>query len=384
MKQSPFVYGSTVSKKSFTNRGKDIEKLYNNLTQGINTMIVSPRRWGKSSLVEKVLYEIENNEKNIKTVVIDLFSIAGEEEFLEVFASEIIKASSSKAEEWLQAGKDFFKRLIPKINIGIDPVNDFSLSFDWEELVRHKDEILNLPEMVAVKKNIRFIIALDEFQNLATYKQYNTLEKNMRAVWQRHKHVAYCLYGSKRSMMTDIFNNPSKPFYRFGDMMLLTKIDTEHWVKFIARGFRETGKIISDEMALKISLIMKNHSWYVQQFAHYTWQKTEIKVGKKEIMSALFELIHANSPFFEKEIETTSYTQINLLKAIVQGEKHLTSTRVMQLYKLGTPNNVSKNKAVLINRDIINFSRNYYEFLDPVFELWFLKRFYKKEYVFHF
>ncbi len=72
MKESPFIYGSTVSLKSFTNREKEAEKLFHNLTTGINTMIISPRRWGKSYLVEKVTDDINRKEKKFKTLIIDL------------------------------------------------------------------------------------------------------------------------------------------------------------------------------------------------------------------------------------------------------------------------------------------------------------------------
>ncbi len=380
MKESPFIYGSTVSTKSFTNRKKVATKLYNNLTQGINTTIISPRRWGKSSLVEKVVNDINEKEKIFKTVIIDLFSVSSEEEFLETFAKEVIKASSSKWEDWVKAGKDFFRQLIPKISMGIEPSNDFSISFNLEEIRKHKDEILNLPEKIATKKNIRFIICLDEFQNLANYSNYDLLEKNMRASWQRHKNTSYCLYGSKRHMMTDIFNNPSKPFYRFGDIIILQKISTDDWTKFITKCFNETNKTINKKDAAIIPIVMKNHSWYVQQLAHYTWQKADKKTTKNDIINALTELVYANTPLYQKEIENISKTQLNLLKAIVQKETKLTSAVVMQKYKLGTPRNVSKNKMTLKNNDIIHEENGKYEFLDPAFELWFLKQFFNIDY----
>src|SRR5688500_17965570 len=133
MKDSPFIYGSTVSTHSFTNREAEMDKLKRNMLQGINTMIISPRRWGKSSLVEKVILDIQKKEKNAKVVLIDLFSVSREEEFLEAFAREVIKASSSKWQEWVQYGKSFFKKLVPKLSVGVDPHSDFSLSFDWVE-----------------------------------------------------------------------------------------------------------------------------------------------------------------------------------------------------------------------------------------------------------
>ena len=83
MKDSPFIYGTTVSFHSFTNRENDAKKLQKNLLDGVNTTLISPRRWGKSSLVEKVINDINSAEKNVKTVIIDLFSVSNEEEFLE-------------------------------------------------------------------------------------------------------------------------------------------------------------------------------------------------------------------------------------------------------------------------------------------------------------
>lgn len=300
MKNSPFIYGVTVSSVSFTNREEEVKKLYNNLTNGINTMIISPRSWGKSSLVEKVIKNINKKEKDVKTVIIDLFSVSSEEQFLETFAKEIIKASSSKWEDWAKSGKELFKNLIPKISFGVDPSTDFSLSFDWSELKKHSNEILALPETIASRKKINFIICLDEFQNLSSFPNYLDLEKKMRTSWQRQKKVVYCLFGSKRHMMTDMFSNSSKPFYRFGDIILLSKIEEKKWVKFICQGFQKTGKSIADDDARLIPQFMKNHSWYVQQLSHYTWNLTLNKASRKEITKALDELINANAPLYQK------------------------------------------------------------------------------------
>lgn len=380
MKDSPFIYGTTVSIQSFTNRETESAKLQSNLLNGINTTIISPRRWGKSSLVEKVITDINKKDKKTKTVIIDLFSVSSEEEFLEQFAREVIKASSSKWQEWMGSGKEFFKKLIPKLSLGIDPTTDFSLSFDWHELKKNSDEILNLPETIAKKRGIKFIICLDEFQNLSSFNGYLIFEKKLRACWQRHKSVTYCLYGSKRHMMTDIFNNPSKPFYRFGDIMLLQKIETKKWVSFICKSFVNTGKQIDEKTAEIIPFVMKNHSWYVQQLAHYTWNVTHKRATSTEVFTALKELINANTPLYQKETESISHTQLNLLKAVAKNETQFTSAAVMNKHQLGTPRNVSKNKTLLINNDIIHEINNKFEFVDPAFELWFKKQFFNQSY----
>lgn len=383
MKSTPFIYGTTVSTQSFTDREKDAEKLYSNLTEGVNTSIISPRRWGKSSLVEKVLHDIKSKKKNVIAVHIDLFAASSNEEFLELFAREVIMASSTKWQEWVKAAKEFFSRLVPQITLGIDPRTDFRIGFNWTELKKYPDEVLNLPERIAVKQGKQCIICLDEFQNLASFSGFSDFEKKMRSVWQRQKNVTYCLYGSKRHMMTEIFNNASKPFYRFGDIMLLQKIPRKNWIGFIVQGFKKSGKSISAEMAEKIPLLMNDHSWYVQQLAHYTWQKTEKVADNEELSAALTELINANSPLYQKEIESISVTQLNFLKAVACNETRLTSAAVMQKYRLGTPRNVQKNRKVLIESDIIDLEEGRYAFMDPAFELWFRMQYFGEKYLHH-
>ncbi|WP_341906873.1 ATP-binding protein [Fluviicola taffensis] len=311
---SPFIFGNTVSVQGYTNREDEAYRLKQNLLGGINTILISPRRWGKSSLVERVLIDINKSDKKCKTVLLDLFTINNEVEFFELFTREVIKATSTKWEDWLHDTKSFLSNLVPTVHVGVNPHLDFTIKYEHEKVREFADEILNLPERIAKEKGIRLVICLDEFQNLTNLVEYEPLEKKMRAIWQRQKLVSYCLFGSKRHMLEAIFNNPSKPFYRFGDLMLLPKIKEEAWVKFIQSSFRKTGKQISKEMATIIPRLMKNHSWYVQQLSHYVWNQSRSGVVDKQIIrTALSELIYANQPLYQREIEGMSSTQVNLL-----------------------------------------------------------------------
>lgn len=368
---SPFSYGGIVRRPTFTNRRKEIELLKANLLSGQHTCVISPRRWGKSSLIEHVGAEISKEKQSAICIFIDMYNTSNEEEFLNLFAKEIIKSSSSKWEDWVQTSLDFFKNLIPKISFGSDPSNDFALSFEWDSLRKHRDEILQLPELVAKKKNRRIIICLDEFQNLVEFKNYKELEKSMRAIWQRQANVSYCLYGSKRHLMAKMLSNPSKPFYKFGDLMWLDKIALEDWQRFIIARFRSTSKSISKPLATSLAKIMDNHPWYVQQLAHYVWLRTEDKAKVNHLRNAMEELIRTNSPFYIIEDERLSKTQRNLIKAILSKATKLTSVAVMNQYQLGTPRNVSKNIQRLLGKDMLEKKNTHYEVLDPGFKIWF-------------
>jgi len=369
--ESPFHYGTVVSGRYFVNRIDEKILLKRNLLSGINTMIISPRRWGKSSLVKDGMLELLRENKKVKVCFIDLFAVATEQEFYEQLAKVVVQSVSGKVEHWLDAIKNHLSAITPKITIGGDPSSQFSISIPLSDIEREPIEVLDLAEKLAKEKGIRLIICIDEFQNIAGLASYETFEKRLRSVWQNHQHVSYCLYGSKRHMMSDIFNNPSKPFYRFGDLLELQKICRKEWKKYIIGGFKSTGKSITTKQAGKIASIMDDHSWYVQQLAHYAWSITEKVLSDDDLESAVNQLINTNSPFFIKEYESLSKTQVNLLKAVTMGESQIASQRVMAEYGLGSNRNATRNKQTLEQADIIEATNDGYKFLDPVFALWF-------------
>lgn len=367
---SPFKFGQIVDSDFFTNRHEEIEMLGNHLLSGNHIIVISPRRYGKSSLIRQFVTKSSDNQDVIHCLI-DLFSIHSEEEFYETLARELIVSTSGKFEEWVQSAKTFFKQLVPRISVGIDPLNDFSVSFDIKEVVKHKREVLNLAETIAIQKKKRIIVYLDEFQNIASFQNSLQFQKTLRSEWQQTQNVSYCMFGSKRHMMSEIFNQSEKPFYRFGSLLFLDRVKTGHWVDYIVSKFNETGKSISIELATVIADSMKNHPHYVQQLSHFVWSFSGEAVTSEVIDHSIEFMINSNSPLFVKMIEEISNTQINLLKAISQGERYLSASKTMQNYNLGTPRNVAKNKTSLENKDIIEIGANEIRFIDPLFEIWF-------------
>jgi AAA+ ATPase superfamily predicted ATPase len=373
--KSPFQYGKLAEGLAFVNRTKEKQMLKNNLVSGINTMLISPRRLGKSSLVKSAMVELQNENKNIKVCYIDAFTILSEEEFYQAFARETVKSTGNAWKSWISTAKEYLKALSPRISIGSDPVYDFSIGFELRAIKDNELDLLNLPERIAQSKNIRLIVCIDEFQQLAKLKNYEAMEQKMRSVWQHQQNVSYCLYGSKRHMMIDIFNSSSKPFYRFGQIMFLSKIAASEWVDFIVRSFGETGKKISATLAAQLAGMVELHSWYVQQLAHFVWNLTDDEVSANILQEAFEQVIDTNMPLYQNECESLTASQINLLIAIANKERSLTAVSVMAKYKLGTPQNVSKNKKMLQNADLTDKTKEGFVFLDPVFNYWFAREY---------
>jgi len=89
----------------------------------------------------------------------------------------LLKATSNKWEEWVSNGKRFISKLIPKFSLGIDPQNDFKVTFDWEEVMVNCEEILSLPEKIAIDKGIQIVVCIDEFQNISHFEQPLVMQK---------------------------------------------------------------------------------------------------------------------------------------------------------------------------------------------------------------
>ena len=375
--ETPFIFGKLVTGKEFTNREEELRRLKNNFRSGINSIVISPRRWGKSSLVEKAVQEVISENPRIKTLFIDLFNVRTEEDFYRILAEETIRATTSKATEILHAAKTFFKQWIPRVSFSPDHLQEFSLGLNWSEIAKQPDEILDLPQTVAQAREVQLIICIDEFQNIGFFSEPLGFQKRLRAHWQRQPQVSYCLYGSKRHMLLNVFTSPSMPFYKFGDLMFLEKIQPAAWESFIVGRFAATGKVISPELAREIALSVENHPYYVQQLSQVCWLRTSRSMSREILVQSLESLILQLSLLFQNLTENLSNPQVSFLRALLNEESRLSSAETISRYSLGSSANVARLRQALIHKEIIDQTTGTLEFLDPVYKLW-LKRIYFK------
>ena len=374
----PFNYGKLAEQDYFTNRTKEMQWLEMQINAGINCILVSPRRWGKSSLIQHTSKKIKKKNKKIVFCFIDLYNVRSENEFLELFSSTIIKAVSSSFEDAVRNVKNIFKQLIPSISISPDANAEIELSFNWKNLQKNISEVLDLPEKLALEKNIQIVVCVDEFQNISFMEDGIAFQKKLRAHWQKHQKANYILYGSRRHLMMDFFTKNTMPFYRFGEILFLEKIAETHWVPYIIERFIATNKKISEKLALKIAQQMENHPYYVQQLSQVVWQQTTKTATEENFYEAIEDLLDQYTILYQKEVDMLTNFQLNLLKALCNNEKSLTSASVLKNYNLGTSANITRIKTALQNHEIIDVLGKTISFNDPLFELWLKKRYFKK------
>ena len=374
----PFNYGKIAEFNYFTNRTKEVKWLEMQINAGINCILMSPRRWGKSSLVLHTANTIRKKNLKIVFCFLDLYNIRSEKEFLELFSTTIIKATSSSFDDAVRNVKAVFKQLIPSVAISADPNAEIELSFNWKDLQKNMTEVLNLPEKISVAKNIQVVVCVDEFQNISFMDDGIAFQKKLRAHWQKHQKANYILYGSRRHLMLDFFTKSSMPFYRFGEIMFLEKISEEHWVNYIVQRFVATNKKISNTYAATIAQAMKNHPYYVQQYAQAVWQQTTKTVNANNLYEATEDLLDQYTILYQKEVDMLTNFQLNFLKALSNNETAFGSKKILEDYELGTSANITRIKAALQNHEIIDVLGKTITFNDPLFAIWLQKRYFKR------
>ena len=374
MKKS-FIYGVSVSGENFTDRVEETRRLTMDFENGVNVILISPRRMGKTSLVKKVQSHVDNPK--IRVVYMDIYDCRSEYDFYNKFATTILKETSGKMDLFLDNVKQFLTRLSPKISFSPDPNMDYSVSLGITPKNYAPEEILDLPERMASKMGIHIVVCIDEFQQVGEWTDSLTIQKRLRSVWQHQQNTSYCLFGSKKHLLTNLFQNRRMPFYHFGDTIYLKPISTDDWIPFICGKFAEKGKKISEEFVKQICTTVNNHSSYIQQLAWNVMVNTEQEVTDEIFQQAISELLAQSGPLFVQQIQGLTTYQMNLIRCLCQGiHKDFTSKGVLETYQLGSKSNISRLKKALIEKEIIEEEGDTIVLSDPVFAIWF-----KKEYM---
>ena len=375
---SPFEFSPTVRDDLFADRIQETQRLITNFRSGVNTILISPRRMGKTSLVIKVRSLAASDSLRIATL--DIFGCRSPADFLTAYAAAVVKAAGRKTDDWLRTARQFLSALAPEITFGNDPQNPFSLRFGIKDLPQRTEDILNLPERIALQNKVRIVVCIDEFQQIGLFEDSLAFQKLLRSVWQHHTQVSHCLYGSHKHMMDSIFQTSSAPFYRFGDLFYLDKISEEDWVAYICDRFKMTGKEIPENLARMICNVTDRYSSYVQQLAWLVWLKTQNMATDADLQYGIDRLLDACEPLFIQQTEDLSAYQMNFLHALSNGvHTGFTQSAVLNTYRLGTPANITRLKKALIEKDLISISSpKHLEMSDPILTLWLKKRVWKE------
>ena len=371
--EKPFVFGVPADDVHFIGRENEIERLSAKFRYGVNTVLMSPRRWGKTSLVNRVSGLFSKDRERI-IVRMDIFACRSEYDFYNVFSSEIIKQTASRIDEWKELAKGFIERLTPKISVNPDHTAEYSVSLGITPKTHTPKEILSLPQIIAERKKCDIVICIDEFQQIGEFPDSLSVQKRLRTEWQGQKNVSYCLYGSKMHMMMNLVQKKSYPFYRFGENLNLKPIPLETWIPYVRNRFAAFGKSISDSLIEKICQSVEYQASYVQQLAYSILLMTDREATMESLKGGIEDLVSQNSGTFVEQTQSLTSYQLNFLRAVLDGvNQGFGESAIREQYNLGSPSNIARLKQALIDKELIEQTESGIIIGDPVLRFW-LKR----------
>lgn len=369
MKEIPFIFGRSVSGSHFTDRVQETEMLVKNFTYGVNTIIISPRRYGKTSLVRKAGNLAGNKE--VRIVYMDSFAVRSPREFGVAFANAVVSQTSSKLEEMISTAKELLARCQPTVSMGSEKTGEISFSLNFRNEEQDLLDILELPEKIARRKNCRIVVCIDEFQQVGEFKDSVNFQKKLRSVWQHQQQTSYCLYGSKKHMMNELFALPSMPFYNFGQIVNLKKIPREDWVRFIVSKFEEIKMPVREHIAYRMCELTEDYSSYVQQLAWLVWTNYDAERQEEVLEKSFEQLIDHGAILFEQQTQDLTTYQFNFLKMILEGqEERYSSMEAVEMYGLGSVANVARLRSSLIRKELIEVDGGKLIIRDPILRAW--------------
>jgi len=368
--KNPFVYGETVSGDNFCNRKKDIKELSEDIKNGQNIIIFSPRRYGKTSLIKEVLRKTKAT--GILTFYIDLYPAINKKKFIEIYASAITSGIPGGVRQVVKKIKEYLPRIIPKVVMD-DQSFHFEFEFDRSSNISpHMDDLFNAAKKMADQKKKTAVVVFDEFQEIANFED-DEIERKMRSVFQNHRNVSYIFMGSKTHLMRDIFNNPNRPFYKSGKHYPLGKIDPEELSTFAEKKFSHQ-KIAIGKNELNILFnATECPPYYFQMLCHVLW---ELCLGKKiivedDINRALEILVSRESSVFIAIWEELTIKQKNLLAALAKEEyPEIFGKKFLETYGIGPASSIQKAIKKLLKKELIQQENGSYVIYDLFFKKW--------------
>jgi uncharacterized protein len=380
MTPNPFVYGEVVPAAAFVNRAAELDRLTRDLLAGQKVFLISPRRYGKSSLVRQALRAAGRH--GALTVEVTVSSYSSYVAFLEGYARALlsIETRMDRVRNW--AGS-MLGTVRPELRMetGASGASQIAIGFpaarSERDVSRLAQEVFALPAKIAEARRRKLAIALDEFQAVAAFDG-GSVEHALRAAVQHQRQVGYVFSGSEPSLMERMLGR-SRPFYKAGPVMRLQKIPAEEFAQFLEARLRATGVKPAAGLGAAIVDLAGNLPYDVQRLAHELWDDARARGARSashdDLHATLHRLLGEHDTLFEGVWQRLTLPQRATLRAAVLEEgRELLSADVRARYRLSGASSVQTALAALVREDILAREADRYTVVDSLLREWIARR----------
>jgi hypothetical protein len=373
---NPFVYGEIVGAEAFADREVERDRLARDLASGQKVFLISPRRYGKSSLVRDVLRGLAR--RGTLTVEVTVAASSSYVGFLESYARALVAADTpaSRLRRWTA---DLLHGVRPEVRFDAKTSGDagFSLSFPAvrtaREAARLAAEVFALPGKIAAARKQPLAVALDEFQAITAFDG-DTAEQALRAAVQDQRGVGYVFAGSEPSLMERMVS-PKRPFYKAGPVMRLQKIDPSVFGAWLEQRFKASGVKAEPGLGAAIVDLAGNVPYDVQRLAHEAWDDLHDQ-GRRtatldDLHATLTRLLAEQHTVYEEAWQRLTLAQRGVLRALVlEDGREMLSGDVRTKHRLGGSSSVQSALTALVKQDVVMKDGASYAVTDSLYREW--------------
>lgn len=384
---NPFVYGEVVPPSAFVDRELELERLVQDLGDGQKVFLISPRRYGKSSLIRQTLRTLAR--RGVLTAEVTVSSYSSYLAFLEGFTRALVAAGIpragpdrwDRARAWLQG---VIRSTRPDVRFppgagGASPRVSFPAVRSSRDVSVLASEVFALPGRLAEARRRPLVVALDEFQAIAAFDG-KSVEHALRAAIQHQRDVGYVFAGSEPTLMEEMLT-PRRPFYKAGPVIRLDKIPADVFAAFVDARFAGSGLRPEPGLGAAIVELAGNLPYDVQRLAHEAWDDAAgaggRRIGVEDLHRTLTRLLAEQATLFETIWQRLTLPQRAVLRAAVLEEgRELLSSDVRTRYRLGGTSSVQAALAALRREDLVARTGPRYVVVDSLFREWVARKTY--------
>ena len=380
---TPFVYNGYVTDKNFIGRGTERKILANLIKAGEHVSIYEPPKTGKMSLLMQVFSDLKNERAQFLVAMVDMLNVRTLEDFLIKFGTAVIKLSASTPDDYASLvetyleGTHFVFDRVSFINTGE------VLSLNWSPDENDIARLIELPQRLALAKEIRYVVVLNEFQNLMNADEYEKVFKIMETQMKERDrrapyHAVFVMMGGMVNAMKLIFDE-KRYFYRQVNRVALSAVDNKEIIEYLVRGFLSgMGKSFDRNLAMGACELFKSNLWYVNHLAAICDALSKGFVTETMMTDALHSMISVHQIRFISIVNDLTDHQLSLLRAVLDGVVKFSASDVIERYHLNSSANVRRVKDALKKKEVITFNEKDEPLvIDPLFEYWLRKTYFE-------
>ena len=374
--QNPFVYGEVVPAGAFADREEELDRLVEDLADSQKVFLISPRRYGKSSLMRQALATL--GRRGLLVVELTVTAYSSYVAFLEGYARALatVETRWERARKWLLEAVTSTR---PEVRLEQDGTRPgrFTVAFPLvrteRDITRLANELFALPGRLAADRGRQVIVALDEFQGIEAFNG-GSVEHALRAAAQQQRTVGYVFAGSEPSLMEKMIG-PRRPFYKAGPVMRLQKIPAEVFAAWIDDRFVRSGLRPEEGIGDAIVDLAGNLPYDVQRLAHELWDDVRAsgrrRVEHQDLHLTLGRLLAEQETIFEAIWQRLTLAQRAVLRAaVLQDGKELLAADTRARYRLGGPSSIQASLGALAKQDLLMREGSRYVVVDSLLREW--------------